>query len=226
MITCVSKNAHIYLVKYSINFFSFSISVNRDRGMHIDPDLIAYAYRRHDVVLMSDIDQVRLAVLYLEIDRIRIEVRGFQYQEGLHRNEMNANGNEPPRARCPVCYEILNGSSVTVASQCGHIFCSSCFQRLNNPGTARHHCALCRSEFNGPADVVRYYIRFNRGMAACRWCRVEFNPESGVRGFRCGDVFCHDCATFQLQHHDDGCYGCGAAMNDRNRMIRLHLSFI
>lgn len=177
---------------------------------------------------MDNIDQARLAILQLEIDRIRVEYRAMQCEENRIARQMETAPNTA-FAHCVICSERFRHNTITVAPHCGHVFCRFCFSRICSYGTETSPpaCSLCRSKLLRPDSAcVRYHFHFNtKGQVICRWCSRLFTENTFIYGYRCGDVYCGECMVFQQQMVHLGCYGCGAAITDRNRPSRIHLSF-
>lgn len=185
--------------------------------MFIDPELVSYAYRMHDYVCLSNADQIRLNILRLEVDRIRIELRRSMTVQGY--TDMHP---ELPRPRCSICLETFNSTIVTVAALCGHVYCCTCYDRLSEE--AANACALCREGLQRTA--LRLFFRFDAlGLVVCKRCGVVFNYDSLIATLVCGCVYCNDCIEFQSARPQDGCFGCATVLDERNRPFRLHLSF-
>lgn len=183
------------------------------RGIIIDPILVGYFYRNHDFGQMYPMDIIRLCLLGLEINRIRIEQMRFQMEQRQRHND---------RARCSICFDIFGPGMVILGTPCGHIFCRQCYQRVVDAQYGPSNCSVCRHPIT-IGEAIRLYIRFNYdGNLICRRCMIEFNPETNMFCFMCGDVFCDACLEAQHRHEAEGCFGCGSA---ELAELQLHPSF-
>lgn len=182
--------------------------------MVIHPDIVAYASRNHDYGTLIPEDQVRLNIIRLEIDRIRIEVQ---------RRSLMYDG--PPlnhRARCPICWNHFDPTVYIVSSACGHVLCNPCFVRQVEYSST---CSLCRLIVRG-RDTTQLFMRFNyRTAIICRRCTNELDPESNVYQTTCGDVFCQNCTDRMMNAVNGGCYGCGMYLSARHLATRIYISY-
>lgn len=81
--------------------------------------MIVYAYRRHDLGMMDEVDQVRFAILHVEIDRIRVEQRNVLFEQRQRQQQMNDQLPIVSLTRCPICFDQLSDEVITVAPVCG-----------------------------------------------------------------------------------------------------------
>lgn len=152
-----------------------------------------------------------LCIIRLEIHRIQAEAMCQHMQVTQHNSSRQL-------LICPICYDVLSTSHIAVTSQCGHVYCSTCYSSMLRQ--AGHACGFCRVILS--TVPVRLYIRFNfRSAAICRACGIEFTQDSNVGALRCGDVFCQNC----LHAIRGPCLGCGSNYTGTQNTYRLHLSF-
>lgn len=190
--------------------------MNGDRNLIINPELVAYAMQRHNYAEMAPLDQVRLNIIRLEIDRIRIEMRRGLLQYGNDDRTLT-------RPRCPVCLEEFNPHIQAMAAICGHVYCYTCQHQIILRGSP-HYCAVCRSRM---ISLERIFMRFAfNSQIACRRCSLIMTTDTVTYRFRCGDVYCRECTYLLLNQPESTCYGCHAIISGSNRRHdRLHISY-
>lgn len=175
---------------------------------------MVYANRAHDYAALMPEDQVRLNIIRLEIDRIRIEIqrRGLAY-------------NEPRRLRqasCPICLNHFDHTAGSVTASCGHVFCNPCFARQLQEFHRR--CSLCRGLLRD-IETVQLFFRYNyRGSIICRRCAVELDEDNPIFKTTCGEVFCQVC-TNAMTRNGNICFGCGLYLNEAHNTSRVYISY-
>lgn len=174
--------------------------------------------------MMTPADQVRLNILRLEVDRIRIEMR---HQQMLLFATPNRVGNNTPvrvqpqpqpKASCCICFETFTSGTITIASFCGHVYCRTCYsacKRLNN------RCGVCTQNFKPNHHYRLYFIFNNNQTIVCTKCAGEITTATRLRATRCGCVFCEQCFG-ELSIH---CIRCRNELGGSNRVLSLILTY-
>lgn len=68
-------------------------------------------------------------------------------EQPIQKNDESVNGSD--MVNCKICFE--NVANIAI-KKCGHIFCGSCMDRLDNK------CGLCRTTFRGTTDLLNLYF--------------------------------------------------------------------
>lgn len=193
--------------------------MNGDRDLIIDPDIVGYALRSHNYDEMSPMDQVRLNIIRLEIDRIRVEV-----QRHLLRNLNDIDRSSRPR--CPICLDYMTPYTQATVANCGHMFCFPCIRETHTQSGPACRCPVCRLLIiDLMSSTYRVYLRFNFDMQiVCRRCTRLLTVDVHTFRMRCGDVYCRECVVILNAHRDSTCYGCGFVV-ENNRQTRMHIAY-
>lgn len=178
----------------------------------MDPELYAFSQKGYKYDQLKKRDQQRLNL-------IRIEA--LLISQGLENHSLDMNQLRSPANKhiyCVLCYVRIKPHFTLSAIKCGHFFCDDCFNQIES-----EFCPTCRRKMvKGTEDITNIRFKFNNiRMAICRRCCQQFNEESRLMAFHCGDVYCQDC----FDQLDDSCT-CGEVLfNVQNYHFRLFADF-
>lgn len=208
-------------------FFS---SASESTNLFIDPELVGYAYAIHDYRQMDPKDQVRLNIIRLEVDRIRIGMRRLSLIVTMsEQNNNNNNTNDDielhpvqpvhfPKLSCAICFDIINAITHVIGVFCGHVYCSRYFNLCKS---LNRRCGVCTRPLG---DHYRLRLKFNeqeKCVCAFPHCQTEFDPQVNCKAIRCGCVYC-ECCFSQMT---DRCIRCNTELGRSNKIVNLVLSY-